>query len=156
MGPRLMADGWAFSAHSHGFCTFIGCPIWKRLLTSPISSTFRFSQKGDEVVVESHRQVELWSTATWQRTKVLTNFMGLLFAPAQEGWWLTSDYRSAGLYSSRTQELLLPLPIGTQPLAVSPDGRYLAVSVDARKLQVWDLAELRRNFRDLGIDWEQR
>src|ERR1051326_5398766 len=119
-------------------------------------STFRFSQKGDEVVVESHRQVELWSTATWQRTKVLTNFMGLLFAPAQEGWWLTSDYRSAGLYSSRTQELLLPLPIGTQPVAVCLEGLYLAVSVDARKLQVWDLAELRRNFRDLGIDWEQR
>jgi hypothetical protein len=100
-------------------------------------------------------QIEFWSTATWQRTRVLTNFMGLLYAPMQHGWWLTSDYRSAGLYSSRTREPLLPLPTGTLPLAVSPDGRHVAVSVDAQKLQVWDLIELRRNFRELGIDWEQ-
>ena len=117
--------------------------------------TFRFSPRDDEVAVVARGQIEFWSTATWQRTSVLTNFMGLLYAPQQPGWWLTSDYRSAGLYSSRTREPLLPLPTGTLPLAVSPDGRYLAVSVDAQKLQVWDLFELRRNFRELGIDWEQ-
>lgn len=115
---------------------------------------FKFSPRGDEVAVVARGQVEFWSTATWQRTRVLTNFMGLLYASAQQGWWLTSDYRSAGLYSSRTQEPLLPLPTGMLPLAVSPDGRYLATSVDGRKLQVWDLAEVRGNFRQLGIDWD--
>jgi WD40 repeat protein len=117
---------------------------------------YKFSPRGDEVAVVARGQIELWSTATWQRTRVLTNFMGLLYAPAQQGWWLTSDYRSAGLYSSRTQEPLLPLPTGMLPLAVSPDGRYLAMSVDGRKLQVWDLAEVRGNFRQLGIDWDNR
>jgi serine/threonine protein kinase/WD40 repeat protein len=116
---------------------------------------FKFSPQGDEVAVVARGQVEFWSTATWQRTRVLTNFMGLLYAPVEHGWWLTSDYRSAALYNSDTQKPLLPLPTGMLPLALSPDGRYLAVSVDARRLQVWDLAEVRGNLRQLGIDWEQ-
>ena len=39
------------------------------------------------------------------------------------------------------------------PLALSPDGLRLAVSVDAQRLQVWDLAELHAHFRELGLDW---
>jgi hypothetical protein len=39
------------------------------------------------------------------------------------------------------------------PLAVSPDGNHIAVSVDGRRLEVWDLAALRRQFRELGLDW---
>jgi hypothetical protein len=50
-------------------------------------------------------------------------------------------------------ELLLPLPLGTYPLAVSPDDRYLAVSVDLRRLQVWDLVEVRRQLAEFGLDW---
>jgi WD40 repeat protein len=118
-------------------------------------SNFKFSPQVNEVAVVARGRVEFWSTATWQRMRVLTNFMGLHYAPQQRGWWLMSDYRSAGLYSSDTQKPLLPLPTGMLPLAVSPDGRYLAVSLDARKLQVWDLAEVRGNLRQLGIDWEQ-
>ena len=39
------------------------------------------------------------------------------------------------------------------PLALSPDGRHLAVSLDAQRLQVWDLAEVRRQLDELGLDW---
>jgi hypothetical protein len=39
------------------------------------------------------------------------------------------------------------------PLAISPDGRQLAVSIDGQRLQVWDLAALREQFRALGLDW---
>jgi hypothetical protein len=39
------------------------------------------------------------------------------------------------------------------PLAVSPDGKWLAVSVDGRRLQAWDLAWIGEQFRDLGVDW---
>ena len=38
-------------------------------------------------------------------------------------------------------------------LALSPDGRYLAVSVDLRRPQVWDLLELRAQLRELKLDW---
>jgi hypothetical protein len=69
--------------------------------------------------------------------------------------WLTQDYRAGGLHDARTLELLLPLPIGTYPLAVSPDGRLLAVSVGLRRLQVWDLEEVRRQLGQLGLDWQE-
>jgi hypothetical protein len=39
------------------------------------------------------------------------------------------------------------------PLALSQNGRYLAASLDARYLQVWDLTEVRQQLRELGLDW---
>jgi hypothetical protein len=39
------------------------------------------------------------------------------------------------------------------PMALSSDGRFLAVNVDSRKLQVWDVTEVRRQLRGLGLDW---
>jgi len=41
------------------------------------------------------------------------------------------------------------------PLAISPDGRRLAVSVDARRLQLWDLTEAQNQLRELGMDWNR-
>jgi hypothetical protein len=31
----------------------------------------------------------------------------------------------------------------------------LAVSVDARRLQVWDLVEVRKQLLDLGLEWAE-
>jgi hypothetical protein len=42
------------------------------------------------------------------------------------------------------------------PLALSADGQRVAVSVDAQRLQLWDLAEVRAQFRQLGLDWAER
>jgi WD40 repeat protein len=114
---------------------------------------FDFSPRGDEVSVSTHKGVELWSSASWTRTRLLTNFISLLYPPDGRTCWLTSDYRNAGLYDARTFELLLPLPFGTLPLAASPDGRLLAVSADSRRLQVFDLVEVRRRLAELGLDW---
>jgi WD40 repeat protein len=115
---------------------------------------FRFLPPANEVAVCSSRRVEFWSTVTWQRTRELTDFSGLLCAPDGKSWWLTRDYRNAGLYDARALQLLLPLPAGTLPLALSRDARYLAVSVDARRVQVWDLAAVRKQLKELGLDWE--
>jgi WD40 repeat protein len=115
--------------------------------------SFEFSPSNNELAIASPRRVEFWNTATWNRTRELTNFMATLFQPNDESCWLTKDYRNAGLYDLRAFELLLPLPQGTLPLALSPDGRLLAASVDAWRVQVWDVAELRRQFRELGVDW---
>lgn len=116
-----------------------------------------FSPLGDEVAVSSGRGgVEFWSTQTWERTRVLTNFIRLLYAPDGRTWWLTKDLRTAGLYDPHTLEPKLMLPTGMLPLACSPDGRQIAVSVDARRLQVWDLTALRAAFKELGLDWADR
>jgi WD40 repeat protein len=115
--------------------------------------SFEFSPLNNELAVASPRRVEFWNTVTWSRTRELTNFMATLFEPHGESCWLTKDYRNAGLYDAHAFELLLPLPQGTLPLALSRDSRMLAASVDARRVQVWDVIELRRQFRTLGIDW---
>jgi hypothetical protein len=47
----------------------------------------------------------------------------------------------------------LPLAPGILPLAVSPDGGQVLVSIDARRLQLWDWHALVRELNDLGLSW---
>lgn len=119
--------------------------------------TVEFSPGGDEVSLVSTRGVEQWSTATWERTRLLTNFARpFLYAPDGRSLWLTKDeLQIAGLYDARTLRPLLLLPTGMLPLAISPDGQRLAVSVDAQRLQVWDLVEVRKQLRSIGLDWSE-
>ena len=112
-----------------------------------------FSPSGDELAVDSFRGVELWKTATWTRADVLTNSLNLFYAPDGRSCWITRDSRTSELRDARSLELLLPLPPGTIPLAVSPDGRYLAASTDARRLQLWDLAGVKATLKELGLEW---
>jgi WD40 repeat protein len=114
---------------------------------------FQFSPLGDEVAVACRACVEFWSTRTWEQTHILPNFSRILYAPDARTAWLTRDLRTAGLYEARTLKPLLMLPTGMLPLALSPDGRQLALSVDMRRLQVWDLAALRAELAKLGLDW---
>jgi WD40 repeat protein/predicted Ser/Thr protein kinase len=116
---------------------------------------FAFSWAGDEVAIASRAGVEFWSTRTWARTRVLPNTDRILYAPDGRTIWLRKDSRTAGLYDLHTFKPLLLLPVDMVPLAVSPDGERLAVSVEGRRLQVWDLAALRRQFRELGLDWTE-
>ncbi|NUN03793.1 MAG: WD40 repeat domain-containing protein [Bryobacteraceae bacterium] len=115
---------------------------------------FQFSPRGDLLAVAFRQQVKLWQTSTWKQARTVTNAIGLLFMPDGRGWWLTRDFRTAGLHDPATLELLLPLPVGMLPLAVSPDGRRLAVSVNRRHLQLWDLTRVRHRLRELQLDWE--
>jgi WD40 repeat protein len=116
---------------------------------------FEFSPLDDEVAVACRKGVEFWSTATWQRTRHLTNFNGVLYSPDAQTLWLSTEYSSAGLYDARTVEPLLPLPPNTRPMALSPDGRYLATSVNSRRIQLWDLREARNLLRAIGLDWQE-
>jgi WD40 repeat protein len=115
----------------------------------------QFSPLGDELAVPGRTGIEFWSTTNWQHTRHLTNGTDILYSPDARTFWLWTAFRTAGLYDARTAELLLPLPPGTHPLALSPDQRHLAVSVDARRVQVWDLAEVRGRLRELGLDWSE-
>jgi WD40 repeat protein len=117
---------------------------------------FVFSPDGNELALASSKGVQFWSTSDWKPTRMLTNFTGILFQPASRAIWLTKDFRTAGLYDAETLESLLLLPNGMLPLAVSQDGRQLAISVDLRRLQVWDLEVLRGKLRELGMDWSQQ
>ena len=126
-------------------------------LTHPVSfGEFEFSPRGDEVAIGSLSAgmfVTFWNTTTWQRTRTLTNFCRVLYTPDARTLWLHKDWHSAGLYDARTLEPRLLLPKGMLPLALSPDGNHLAVSVDAQRLQLWDLSEIRKQLHTFGLDW---
>ncbi len=115
---------------------------------------FEFSPAGDEVAICSRTATEFWSTASWQQTRALTNFAGagLFYSPNGASFWLRRDHYGV-LCDTRTLRPLLFLPDGMQPRAISADGRSLAISVDGRRLQVWDLEETRKHLRALGLDW---
>jgi serine/threonine protein kinase/WD40 repeat protein len=117
---------------------------------------FEFAPAGGEVAVSTSGDVEIWSTTTWHRVRDLTNFVSLLYGPDGRTSWLRKDYQTAGLYDTASLEELLPLPPGTLPLALSPDGRSLVVSVNSRHLQVWDLVEVQRRLKELGLGWAPR
>jgi WD40 repeat protein len=116
-------------------------------------SGFDFSPSGEELAVGSIQGVELWNTATWTRTRVLTNSLNLLYTPDGRSCWVTRDFRRAELCDARSLEVLLPLPPGMHPLAVSPDGRYLAASTEGRRLQLWDITQITATLKELGLEW---
>jgi WD40 repeat protein len=115
---------------------------------------FVFSPRGDEVAVASQKFVEFWDTTNWRRTRELTNFMDIVYAADARTLWLVRDFRTAGLYDAKTTQLLLPLPKGALPLALSPDGRKLVICINQRRLQLWDLGKTRQQLREYNLDWE--
>jgi len=107
------------------------------------------------LAVGCQKGVDVWTTRDWKLARRFPNFIELLHTPEPDRVWLTQDYRTAGLYDAATLKLLLPLATGTLPIALSDDGRWLATSVDARRLQVWDLAKTTEQLRKLNFDWTQ-
>jgi WD40 repeat protein len=119
--------------------------------------TETFTPRCDELAVATHTGVTFLDTNRWEMQRrfpaLLDRNSKIIFMPDGKAFWLVYDARTAALHDSRTFETLLPLPTGILPLAASPDGRHLAVSVEARRVQVWDLAEVRKGFRELGVFW---
>jgi WD40 repeat protein len=150
---RWLAMFRSFSGHLYVH-RLPGLELVAKLTNDANISRFEFSPLNDEVAVCCRTTgIEFWSTTTWQRTRHLTNFTDLRYSPDARTFWLSLSFRSAALYDARTLESLLPLPPATLPLAFSPDGRFLAVSVNQRHMQVWDLVEVRSQLRAIGLDW---
>jgi serine/threonine protein kinase/WD40 repeat protein len=116
-------------------------------------SAMSFSRPGGEITAVSRNTLEFWDINTGQRTRVLSNCSHIVFAPDGLHAWMRLD-RVAGLYHLGTLKPLILLPGDTTPLALSPDGRHLAMSVDARRLQVWDLVEIGGQLQALGLSWD--
>jgi WD40 repeat protein len=119
--------------------------------------TFAFSPHGHELAVATRTGLEFYDTTSWERARELPiaseRQSEIIYTPDGSAFWHTSDGRTSSLRDARTLEVLLPLPARTLPLALSPDGRQLAVSVDMRRVQVWDLRAFRGELAKLGLDW---
>ena len=129
-----------------------------RLETSNFVAGVWFTPAGDELAVINRGGFEQWDTATWRLRQRQPGFpvsdSYVLYTPDGSDLWRLSTFRDTALCDGKTLEPILPLPPNVIPLALSADGRQLAVSVDDQRVQVWGLAELRAHFRELGLDWE--
>jgi WD40 repeat protein len=130
-----------------------------RLTTRANVCHFAFSPGSDALAVLTAKGLEFYHTTDWKRHREMQipseRFGSIQFMPDGLSFWLTSNLRMASLRDTRTLKVLLPLPSDTTPLAISQDGRHLAVSVDFRRVQLWDLAQVREQFRELGLGWEE-
>ncbi|MBL9166234.1 MAG: protein kinase [Verrucomicrobiales bacterium] len=119
-----------------------------------------FVPDGSELAVTSRSGVTFLDAREWRPVRSLSLPLEpsseLLFEPGGAGVWLTQDVLDSGLYGIRSLEPWLQLPAGYAPRAVSADGRFLAVTVDLERLQIWDWQLLRQQMVELGVDWPSR
>jgi len=84
-------------------------------------------------------------------------FVGILEMTADGRLLATADTTSVVLRHGGTGEPFLrlqhPMARTAAWISVTPDGRYLTFSGTGHVLQVWDLARLAQEFRELGLPW---
>jgi WD40 repeat protein len=118
-----------------------------------------FAPGSDELAVATFTSVSFLDPELWEPRRrfpiALDRNARIIYMPDGGAFWLVQDARSAVLRDARTFEALLPLPAGSIPLAVSPDGRRLVLRVDDGRIQEWDLEKVRAGLRELGLDWRQ-
>lgn len=126
-----------------------------QLSTSPEGiKSVEFSPGRGEVALYGARGVEFWNTGTWEWLRTATNRSDpFLYAPGDRSAWMSRGRRESGLFDATSFKPHLLLPTQVLPLAVSPDGRFLAIAVEGQQLQVLDLKTLREELRALGLDW---
>jgi hypothetical protein len=82
--------------------------------------------------------------------KVLSH---LAFSPDHRLLLCVENSQAASICDALTLETIMPMPVWSHPMGLSPDGRWLVVRVAGRRDQLWDFALLRTRFRELGMDW---
>lgn len=133
---------------------------WKRVRSVGLSSdlvSHCFVPDGSEIAAAARKGITFLDSRTGQVNRTfpasLSESGDLLFEPDGRAFWLTRDEREAGLHDRQTFAPLLRLPLGWIPRALSTDGRWLAITLQAERLQVWDLWMLRHELQELGVDW---
>lgn len=116
-----------------------------------------FTPQSDELLVATRSGMTFFETVSWKPRRTFSAAFDrnarLLPSPDGRTFWLAQDAQTAALHDLRTLEPVLPLPRGMIPLALSLDGRRVAVSVDAQRVQVWDVPALRQALGEMGLDW---
>lgn len=117
-----------------------------------------FAPDGSTLAVLTGTSLNLWDLAsgriTLSRPAEAGRFANLQYASDGHFLMVVESIRSGALLDARTLEPLLPLPTWTHPLAMSTDSRYLAVDVESRRVQLWELPDVRARLRGLGVDWK--
>jgi WD40 repeat protein len=161
---QISPDGawFALRKASQGYVAVYGVNPWSSWANVACDAQVliaTFTPRSDELVIATYNSITFLDTATWKEQRrfpvALDRTARLLFTADGTSFWLVHNARLAALHDTQTFETRLALPPGAIPLAVSPDGRHLVVSPDPRRMQLWDLTQIRESLRDLGLEWEQ-
>jgi serine/threonine protein kinase/WD40 repeat protein len=104
------------------------------------------------------QECRLWEVETWREVRRYGEAM-IAFSSDRRTLALNDVPGQVRLVETGTDRevarLTGPEPLWYDPACFSPDGtRLIAVSRDRRGIYVWDLRSIRRQLREMGLDWE--
>jgi WD40 repeat protein len=100
----------------------------------------------------------LWEAGTWREVRRF-NDAGFALSPDSRLLALADVVSVIRLVETATgrevARLTGPEPLWYQPACFTPDGtRLISTGPDASSLYVWDLRLIRRQLKELGLDWD--
>jgi len=131
---------------------------WPELTTAYVT----FSPDGAWLVIGTTEEYRFWRSGTWEPgrpiARGLQTSLGSPLAFSQNGRLIATvkGLNTVELHDATTGETLAALePPSAQmlhSLAFNPQGNLLA-TIGISALHLWDLAEIRRELKSLGLDW---
>jgi len=121
-------------------------------------------QSGRWVVTRTRQEFAVWETGTWRAiarwpARADEQDSGQVIA-SKDSRLLVSDTVGGGLVlrelpgGTELVKLIPPRDLALRQWTFSPDGRRLIILTHSGRVVEWDLAELRREFATVGLDWE--
>ena len=164
----VSADGSLVATCSHGVpLGTCGCKVWNvvdgtlvKELSAYHVSNARFSPDGRWLALSDDSGVRLWRVGTWQEGPRLSDRLTrCAFRPDSRLIAVGGDPGVVRLCVTETGRELarLEVPDATRltPACFSRDGsQFFAFGDEDRAIHVWDLRRIRRQLKELGLDWD--
>jgi tetratricopeptide (TPR) repeat protein len=139
--------------------------IWDAKTGKPVrelplegSTLARFSPDGRWLMTLAEGSCRLWEVGTWNQAR---RFDGgaFAFSPDSRLLAISDDFGVIRLVETATgrevARLTGPEPMWYPPACFTPDGTQLIATCSGqRALYVWDLRSIRKQLKELGLDWD--
>lgn len=119
-----------------------------------------FSLDGKWLITGTQSEYRFWDVASWQkkhavpRTKASSLPSWIALSPDAKTLAVLEGVRDVLLVESTTGKVFARLPAGGSPYCFSPDGSQLITHAGHDgAIQVWDLRSIRRQLKELDLDW---
>jgi serine/threonine protein kinase/WD40 repeat protein/Tfp pilus assembly protein PilF len=134
---------------------------WDREGPEEETAHVAFSPDGKWLVTATAVESAIWDVTSWQkkygfrRENAGSTVGWAVFAPDGSMLALLHTARAVRLVNPVTGRELATLPAGGTPFCFSPDGSQLVTDAAGEgAFQVWDLRLIRRQLREMGLDWD--
>jgi WD40 repeat protein len=161
----VSTDGRWVATASHGKPHGIKAKVWdastgecKKDLPTEDGRVLGFSPGGKWLMTLS-LDCRLWAVGTWEEGPPLGKGYWFAFSPDDRVLAVMKEPGVLRLLEPATgrEFVRLDAPVQTRlsPIGFSPDGSQLfALGLESQALHVWDLRLIRRQLKELGLDWD--